>query len=206
MSGAAAPVATPGLSERAREKRQRILEAAAACFVEKGFHGAGMAAVAERAGISPGLIYRYFKSKSEIVRAIIDLQLERAAGVLDGLDSEEDLIDAVAEAFSQWRCSDCEGLNAALFLEMTAEATRDEEIGEATRDADARVRERVEGALRRSMEAAGRAPDDDAVRRRVVLFMSLVHGLAIRAVREPDLPPEILRAALEDAMTVLLSA
>jgi AcrR family transcriptional regulator len=193
-----------GLSERAREKRERILAAAKACFVEKGFHGAGMAAVAERAGISPGLIYRYFKSKSEIVRAIIDLQLERAGEVLDGLDSAEDLVDAMAEAFSQWAGSGCEGLNAALFLEMTAEATRDDEIGAAVRAADRAVRERVEEALRRGMQAAGVAPDDATVRRRAVVFMTLVHGLAIRAVREPDLPPEVLRAALGESVAALL--
>jgi AcrR family transcriptional regulator len=163
-----------------------------------------MAAIAERAGMSPGLIYRYFASKAEIVRAIIALQLERAAEVLDGLHSEGDLVRAMLEAWAEWQRPGCEGMSKALFLEMTAEATRDEEIAAATRAADEVVGQRVTEALRRCMAAAGTVPDDATVRRRALVLLCLIQGLAIRAVREPDLDPAVLTAALAESIAALV--
>ena len=40
-------------------------------FAEDSYHGASMAAVAKRAGISKGLIYNYFKSKEEILISLV---------------------------------------------------------------------------------------------------------------------------------------
>ena len=62
------------LSDRACAQRERILDAAQKCFVSHGFHAAGMALIAETANMSPGLIYRYFDSKSTIILAIIERQ------------------------------------------------------------------------------------------------------------------------------------
>lgn len=53
---------------RAEKQRQRILAAARRCFVERGFHAASMATIADTAEMSQGLIYRYFESKNAIDR------------------------------------------------------------------------------------------------------------------------------------------
>ena len=66
----------PSLHSRAVRQRERILDAAEMCFIQSGFHGASMAHIATTAGMSPGLIYRYFDSKSAIVKAIIERHLE----------------------------------------------------------------------------------------------------------------------------------
>ena len=64
--------ARPRAAARADLQRARILDAAQRCFVESGFHAATMAKIAETAGMSAGLIYRYFESKNAIVLAIIE--------------------------------------------------------------------------------------------------------------------------------------
>ena len=46
-----------------QERRFRILDAAERCFVRSGFHRTTMQDVAAEAGMSPGNIYRYFRSK-----------------------------------------------------------------------------------------------------------------------------------------------
>lgn len=46
------------------EVRDRIVNAAEVVFAARGYRGATMAAIAERAGLSTGNLYRYFRSKS----------------------------------------------------------------------------------------------------------------------------------------------
>ena len=53
-------------------KRKLILETALEIFATHGFHGASVSMIALHAGISKGLLYNYFKSKEDLLRAIID--------------------------------------------------------------------------------------------------------------------------------------
>jgi AcrR family transcriptional regulator len=49
-----------------------ILDAAEEEFYRRGFQGAGVAAIATKAGISASAIYRHFESKDEIFAALLD--------------------------------------------------------------------------------------------------------------------------------------
>ena len=59
-------------ADRQAEQRRRILDAAIACFARGGFHATGMQAVCAEAGMSPGGLYRYFRSKEAIIEAIVE--------------------------------------------------------------------------------------------------------------------------------------
>lgn len=50
-------------------RRREILAAAEDCFVKSGFHGASMADIAAAAGVSMGLLYRYFANKEAIIES-----------------------------------------------------------------------------------------------------------------------------------------
>ena len=56
--------------EHLAARRRQILDAALVCFSRRGFHQTSMQAIFEESGLSPGAVYRYFKSKEEIVEAI----------------------------------------------------------------------------------------------------------------------------------------
>jgi TetR/AcrR family transcriptional regulator, fatty acid metabolism regulator protein len=62
------------------DKRRRIIDAAVDVFAEKGFFGARVSEIAERAGVADGTIYLYFKSKDEI---LISLFEEKMAEILE---------------------------------------------------------------------------------------------------------------------------
>jgi len=62
---------------RAEERREKILEAARKVFPESGFAGARTRRIAEEAGITEALLYRFFPSKSEIFRAAVHEPLEK---------------------------------------------------------------------------------------------------------------------------------
>jgi AcrR family transcriptional regulator len=58
-------------NETLREQRRAaILEAGLEQFAQDGFERATVAAVARRAGVSQGLIYHYFASKDDLLRAV----------------------------------------------------------------------------------------------------------------------------------------
>jgi AcrR family transcriptional regulator len=61
----------------AEQRRERILEAARQVFLEHGFAGARTRRIAEEAGITEALLYRYFPSKADIFRAAVHEPLER---------------------------------------------------------------------------------------------------------------------------------
>lgn len=52
------------------ETRTQILEAARAMFEELGYYGAGLGAVAKRAGVSRQAIYLHFASKADLLTAL----------------------------------------------------------------------------------------------------------------------------------------
>jgi len=54
------------------DRRARILEAALKVFATKGYKGATNKDIAEEAGITPGLIYWYFKSKEDLFFAVLE--------------------------------------------------------------------------------------------------------------------------------------
>ncbi|MDX2224207.1 MAG: helix-turn-helix domain-containing protein [Rhodospirillaceae bacterium] len=54
------------------ERRRRIIEAAVPLFAGKGFSGTTTKELAEAAGVSEGLLFRYFATKSALYGAILD--------------------------------------------------------------------------------------------------------------------------------------
>src|SRR5690606_41896893 len=91
------------VSKRAQAQRERILAAAQKCFVESGFHAASMASISEAAGMSPGLIYRYFENKNSIILAIIERQLEEGRADSAALRSDSALGPRIIELFGSWQ-------------------------------------------------------------------------------------------------------
>lgn len=57
------------ISKEPDERRQEIVETALELFSEKGYENTTIQDIAERMNVSPGLCYRYFKSKTEIFAA-----------------------------------------------------------------------------------------------------------------------------------------
>ena len=58
-------------ANRSADKYQRILDAAAAVFAEKGFFTSRIADIADRADVADGTVYLYFKNKDEILMTVI---------------------------------------------------------------------------------------------------------------------------------------
>jgi AcrR family transcriptional regulator len=198
--------AGPAASTRAARQRERILEAAEKCFIESGFHAASVAHIADTAGISAGLIYRYFDSKALIVKAIIEQHLETdGTSSIDWLNSSEDVCNAMLDLFESWQRSDDPKMNAGLFLDLTAECTRDPEIARVVREKDRVVGAALAQVVRRIARKRGVILKNAAARERADLLQCLMEGLASRVVRDPKLRRSSLKPMLEKIIAVLLA-
>ena len=61
------------------DRRDEILEAAQTCFARSGFHQTSMQEICAEAGMSPGNLYRYFRSKEDIIAGIAERDRAEAA-------------------------------------------------------------------------------------------------------------------------------
>ncbi len=61
--------------------RDRILDTALAAFVARGIDGVTVTDLEEGAGLSPGSgsFYRHFRSKDDVLSAVVDREIDRAA-------------------------------------------------------------------------------------------------------------------------------
>jgi len=89
------------LSRREREKkhqREQMLNAALALFSERGYHGVSMHEIAKRGEFAVGTVYRFFKNKEELYKALIMEMAEEYHGLLDAaLSREGDTLTIVRE-------------------------------------------------------------------------------------------------------------
>ena len=72
MAAAMADVNPGPRRRKAEATRAKILRAAHAEFLEAGFHGATMAAIAKRANVAVQTVYFVFHTKSQLISAVID--------------------------------------------------------------------------------------------------------------------------------------
>jgi AcrR family transcriptional regulator len=88
--------------DRDAARRQEIIDAARACFLQYGYGKTSLEDIARRANLSRPLLYRKFKNKEEIFTAVYETLIEQgypaADRVIEGTGSRRDKLVAVYEA------------------------------------------------------------------------------------------------------------
>ena len=185
-------------------QRLRILAAARQRFVEQGFHAATMESIAQLAGVSTGLSYRYFQNKRALVLALIEQNLEEDRRGLQGLSPTASLGRFADDLAALFKLRGAESWNAVLFSEITAAATRDAEIGKALEHAEAVARDDFIQWLKERDEAMGITGDVEDLQIRALAMRCLFSGLVVRSTREPELEIDVLRAMLRRVLPLVM--
>ncbi len=91
MPDAAAQVAAPRRALRADAERNRrlVLDAAAVVFAEHGLE-AGVAEIAQRAGVGTATVFRRFPTKQDLIVAVVDARICDMRDQLDAAQAEAD--------------------------------------------------------------------------------------------------------------------
>src|SRR5512146_2264450 len=74
--------------ERARQRRQRVVEAASRLFGERGYVATTIEAIAREAAVAPATVYQAFGTKQAILARILDVTIAGDAGPAALLDRD----------------------------------------------------------------------------------------------------------------------
>lgn len=89
-------------------RRTEIIDAARSVFARKGFANGIIDEIAREAGIAKGTVYLYFRSKTEIYRAVLDRDMESLnKSILEQIDASHNLKDKI-RAFTLARLENAE--------------------------------------------------------------------------------------------------
>jgi AcrR family transcriptional regulator len=174
--------------------RERLLRAGREVFSERGYERTTPAAVAAGAGLGRTAFYRYFDSKAELYRALID---DANANVVDelfgtGMEGIDDPAARVARLFRVSARFNADDRSYGRFLTtLVIEGFRNPELAELAEGEVERFRSFYTDAVREAL-AAGVAIADPAGL--VDLLVSLQWGLGLFAAFIGD--PERLAAAV----------
>src|SRR3979490_365578 len=82
------------------ERRGQILHAAQVCVARRGFHQTTMHDICAEAGISVGLIYRYFENKDAVISAMADEHKRKIQEVLEEARQAPSLLESLEILFT----------------------------------------------------------------------------------------------------------
>jgi AcrR family transcriptional regulator len=76
-------------SARRSAAQSRIVNAALALFAENGVSGTSLQMIADTIGVTKAAVYHQFKTKEEIVVAVVEVELARLEAALDAAEADE---------------------------------------------------------------------------------------------------------------------
>jgi AcrR family transcriptional regulator len=170
-------------------RRQQIIEAAAVCFSRRGFHQTTMQDICDEAELSPGAVYRYFRSKEEIIEGMGEYRqrdnAERLAQAM-AKGSTIDAFDELLRVFFIDRDKAEFDEYCALTIEFMSEAPRSERIRQSLSQTSKAVRDGLVKLIEESQKRGeiNSTLEPDAVARTMV---ALYQGFLMQRIVDPDL-------------------
>lgn len=113
-------------------RRAEIVAAFANVLSRHGFSGATIAAVAEQAGVAPGLVHHYFTDKTELLMSLVTDLVAQFRHRTRSFEAQTDPLDAyISGALALGASADT--IAARCWVGIFAEAVRDPALFEQTR-------------------------------------------------------------------------
>ncbi len=184
----------------AAARRDQILAAAAVRFAREGFHRASMQDVIDEAGLSPGAVYRYFRSKDEIIAAIALRSMGMIeATVRESLETHRPLTEVVAELPRAFSTLDHAEESMRLAVQAWGESLRNPALAATMQSALNQVREALQQRITQGQidgEVDPAVNPDHAAR----ILLALVQGFLLQHTWEPTLDADDYGRAASDVL------
>ncbi|WP_027933431.1 TetR/AcrR family transcriptional regulator [Amycolatopsis thermoflava] len=96
---------TPQVQARLDAQREAILTAAGEILAERGYAGCSVSAVAEKAGVATGTVYRHFPGKAELVvelfRIVVNHEVDAVRQAAERPGTPAERVAAIVETFAE---------------------------------------------------------------------------------------------------------
>jgi TetR/AcrR family transcriptional regulator, repressor for uid operon len=167
------------------DRKAQILDAAILCFARKGFHLTSMHDISAEAGISVGLIYRYFQNKVAVISAMGDRHKREIQELVERARQAPTLLESLEIIFTANCCENSPKVLSAFVVDLYAEASRNPQIADMVRDVLEAAMDGVTDLISRSPEA-GRATLGLTPQELSELIFAVARGMLMRDVLQPQ--------------------
>jgi AcrR family transcriptional regulator len=174
----------------APERRELIERAATEVFAERGYHGAGMDAIARRSGVTPPVVYDHFDSKLDLHERLLERTRDELLAMwAEHLGGDEPAEQRIPRALEAWaRYVEEHPYAARMFFQET---TGDPEARAAHERIQAQGRTALAALLGGEPGAANIAgADQQSLEMAAEVIRAGLTGLAIWWSHNPEVPRE----------------
>lgn len=172
--------------EPSLDRRAQILDAAIVCFAKRGFHQTSMHDVSAEAGISVGLIYRYFANKEAVIAAMADKHKQEIQELLERARQAASLFESLEILFTAHCCENSPKVLSAFVVDLYAEASRNPPVADLIRDVLETAMEGVTDLIARSPEAKQAATHGLQPHELAELIFAVARGMLMFDVLQPQ--------------------
>jgi len=167
------------------DRPTQILDAALVCFAKRGFHQASMHDISTEAGISVGLIYRYFENKDAVISAMADRHKKEIQEVLERARQAPNLLESLEILFTAHCCEDAPQVVSAFVVDLYAEASRNSHVANLVRDVLEIAMDGVTDLIARAPESQN-AAHNLTPKEMAELIFAVSRGMMMRDVLETE--------------------
>ncbi len=169
------------------KRRNQILEAAAECFTEKGFHQTGMKEICHQAGLSAGTVYHYFENKEAIIAAIALEFSSDTEKFFNTLQKNKNFSDGFIKA-SKARLKETQKniKYGRLVVDIYAESFRNHKVKEILQQLDNEAHMALKNAITKAM-VEGQISTTHNPEMLSHTLIAIIEGLENRILQHPDI-------------------
>ncbi len=173
-------------------RKEELIKSAKECLVHNGIDKFTLRAVAELAGVTQGTIYYHFKTKEQLLLAIVQDRCESSWSEISQQSNQSFISQAIESAKS--RCS-YDSFYHKLFFTLLVSSFTNEKI----RNQLGEITQFENSALTKNLwNVWSKAPIDGvSVETWGIFINAIVDGLALQALIQKDFPVEKTYAELE---------
>jgi AcrR family transcriptional regulator len=195
--------------KQTKDRHQEILEAAARVITDRGLAETRISDIADRCGVSPGLILYYFDSKDRLLVEALTYANDKyylaQARDLRRLSTAGERLERLIDLAVPGLLPDFERLEEwALWIEIWVRALRDPALAKEAEVLDRRWRQSIADIIRSGRETGefpdGADPDDLGVQ-----LGALIDGMAIQVLMDDSqLDPEAMKRMCMEVASKLI--
>ena len=161
------------------DTRAKILDAAFAVLSRQGYENTSIKDIAEEAGVAQGLVHYHYKSKQQLVLAVLEFVCQKVevgevtgeAGALQALEHSKVMLKEMRDTH-------------ALYIQLIGVGLHDEAIGNGVRDFIRNDRANVEDIARQVLTERG--VDTEPAGRIAGVVWAAVLGIMVQSLVDPE--------------------